>query len=118
MASDDVTREVAYIIRRAQHCDSRVVNLGQLIYFSAQSGDAWMLDPEDHLALCLAVAGDRLPVNIVETATSFQVSWTASYQIDGDAFVIVDGSGSRAILGYPIQELAQAERAVLARRIG
>jgi len=54
MASDDVTREVAYIIRRAQHNEARVVILGQLIYFSAQSGDAWMLDPVDHLALWLA----------------------------------------------------------------
>jgi hypothetical protein len=117
MASDDVAREVAYIIRRAQHCDSRVVSLGQLVYFSTYSGDAWMLDPEDHLALCLTKAGDRLPVHLVATATSFEVGWTASYQIDGDAFVMIDASGSRAIVGYPVQELAHAERAVLARRM-
>ena len=57
-----VLREVDYIVERAARCDPRFVTLGQLLFFSTDTGDAWMLDPEDHLALCLAKAGSRVAV--------------------------------------------------------
>lgn len=57
-----VVREVEYIVARAAESDARVVTLGQLVFFSTETGDAWLLDPEDRLALCLAKAGRRLPV--------------------------------------------------------
>jgi len=105
-----VLREVDYIIARAAQFDSRVVTLGQLVFFSTASGDAWMLDPEDSLALKLAEAGNRNPAKIVETASRYAIEWTASYRLDGEAFVTTDGSGQRVILGYPIQEVALAQR--------
>jgi len=107
-----VLREVDYIVARAAQFDSRVVTLGQLIFFSTTAGDAWMLDPEDGLALKLAEAGDRNPVKIVETANRFAIEWTASYLIDGDAFVTMDGVGQRVILGYPVQEVTLAQRRI------
>ena len=88
-----VLREVDYIVARAAQFDSRVVTLGELVFFSTASGDAWMLDPEDRLALKLAEAGNRNPAKIVETASRFAIEWTASYRLDGDAFVTMDGSG-------------------------
>ena len=103
-------REVDSIVGRAAESDARVVTLGQLVFFSTQTGDAWLLDPEDQLALPLAQDGSRLPVQIVETATRFTLEWTASYSFDGDAFIVTDGSGVRAILGYPIADLRAAER--------
>ena len=78
-------REVDYIVRRARQCDTRVVSLDQLVFFSTATGDAWMLDPEDGLALQLAEAGERKPAKIVEIATRYAVEWTASYSLDGDA---------------------------------
>jgi len=71
-----------------------------------------MLDPEDGLALKLADAGDRNPVKIVETANRFTIEWTASYRLDGDAFVMMDGAGQRAIFGYPVREVALAQRRI------
>ena len=103
-------REVDYIIGRAAESDARVVTLGQLLFFSTETGDAWLLDPEDHLALCLARDGSRLPVQIVETATPFAIEWPASYTFEAEAFIVTDGSGVRAILGYPIANLRAAER--------
>src|SRR5712692_9410496 len=79
-----VLREVDYIVARAAQFDSRVVTLGELVFFSTASGDAWMLDPEDRLALKLAEAGNRNPAKIVETASRFAIEWTASYRLDGD----------------------------------
>src|SRR5438128_1837901 len=107
-----VLREVDYIVARAAQFDSRVVTLGQLVFFSTATGDAWMLDPEDGLALKLAEAGDRNPVKIVETANRFAIEWTASYLIDGEAFVTMDASGQRVILGYPVQEVTLAQRRI------
>jgi len=105
-----VLTEVDYIVARAAEAESRVVMLGQLLFFSTETGDAWMLDPEDHLALCLAEAGSRLPVQIVETETRYAIEWTASYSFEDDAFVVMNGSGVRIIHGYPMRELVVAQR--------
>jgi len=48
-----------------------------------------MLDPEDGLALKLAEAGNCNPAKIVETANRFAIEWTASYRLDGEAFVTI-----------------------------
>ena len=108
-----VLREVDYIVARAAESDAHVVTLGQLVFFSTQNGDAWLLDPEDHLALRLAIDGDRLPVQIVETATRFAIQWNASYSFEDDAFVVEDASGMRTIIGYPVADLRVAERRAL-----
>src|ERR1700744_1456137 len=46
--------EVRYIQRRAADHTGRVISIGQLILFSSESGDAWLLDPSDQLAARLA----------------------------------------------------------------
>ena len=96
-----MNREADYIIKRAQLYESRVVLINGLIFFSTQTGDAWILDPEDHLAICLARDGERQAFSILETPMKFQVAWEAQYEINGDAFILVmkDG-GIRTILGY------------------
>ena len=101
--------EVRYIQRRAAAHDGRIVTLGQLLLFSTESGDAWLLDPSDQLTTPLARDGDPLPIHIEETHTNFAIGWTAAYQINGAAFVYRDkDSGNvRTILGYPIQKITQ-----------
>ena len=49
-------------------------------------------------------------MKIVETATRFAIEWNASYRFEDDAFIVTEGSGVRAILGYPIADLLAAER--------
>lgn len=99
--------EVRYIQRCAAARDGRVVTIGQLILFSTETGDAWLLDPSDRLAARLARDGTPEPVGIEETDTSFAIAWPGSYRIDGPAFVYVDDETGRAssILGYPTQLL-------------
>jgi hypothetical protein len=43
------------------------VTIGPLVLFSTAGGDAWLLDPADHLATRIAQDGDPLPVHIEET---------------------------------------------------
>jgi hypothetical protein len=39
----NIRSEVEYIVRRAAERDARVVTLGTLVFFSTETGDAWML---------------------------------------------------------------------------
>jgi hypothetical protein len=68
-----LSREADYISSRAQNHEARLVTLGKLILFSTETGDAWVLDPEDGLALCLARAGDPQPFTITEIPTTFGI---------------------------------------------
>jgi hypothetical protein len=100
--------EVRYIQRRAAAHDSRIVIIGQLVLFSTQTGDAWLLDPADRLAARLARDGESEPVHIEETGTTFTIAWKGRYRIAGEAFVYSDRETGRTttILGYPTDKLA------------
>jgi len=102
--------EIAYIQDKAADHDGRMVTIGQLILFSTDTGDAWLLDVTDHLAVRLARDGDPEPIHLEETDTSFAIEWKGHYRIEGPAFVYADRDTGRvtAILGYPTQKLAQA----------
>jgi len=102
-----LAKEVRSIQHRAAEHDGRIVRIGPLVFFSTDTGDAWMLEPADQLAARLAVGGDPLPVHIEESETSFAIGWQGRYQFDGDAFVYEDNESQRllAIRGYPIQRL-------------
>ena len=87
--------EVGYIQRRAAEHDSRIVSIGQLVLFSSESGDAWMLDPSEHLAVRLARDGHPEPIHIEDTETTFTVAWTGQYGIVGPAFLYTDRESRR-----------------------
>src|SRR5580692_3377304 len=53
--------EVRYIQRRAADRDGRIVTIGQLVLFSTETGDAWLVDPADQLAARLAREGENEP---------------------------------------------------------
>jgi hypothetical protein len=106
--------EVRYIQRRAAENIGRIVTIGPLSLFSTESGDAWILDPADHLATRIAEGGDPRPIHVEETEMSFAVGWQGRYDIVGPAFVFTDReSGSVATtLGYPTQQIADRIAAV------
>jgi hypothetical protein len=101
--------EVRYIQRRAADHDGRIVAIGQLVLFSTDTGDAWLLDRSDRLAARLARNGETEPVHIEETDTAFTIGWKGSYRLDGRAFVYSDQETGRVvtILGYPTDKLTE-----------
>jgi len=101
--------EIRYIQRRAAEHDGRFVTVGPLVLFSTDTGDAWLLDPEDRLAARLARDGDPDDVYFEETDTQFAIGWNGKYRIDGDAFVYIDKESGRVItiLGYPVHRIAE-----------
>ena len=103
--------EVRYIQRRAADHDGRIVTVGQLVLFSTETGDAWLLDPADRLAARLARDGESEPIHIEETDTTFAIGWKGHYRIEGAAFIYVDRDSGRVttILGYPTDKLIQID---------
>ena len=106
-ASFRLLDEIRYVQKRAAENDSRVIALPQLLLFSTETGDAWLLDPAGHLALPVAQAGDPLPVQIEEADKTFAIEWMGTYRIDGPAFVYIekDSKRVRSILGYPTRDI-------------
>ena len=105
-----IAKEVRYIQHRAAEHDGRIVNIGPLVLFSTQTGDAWILDPADQRAARLAYDGDPLELYIEETDTNYAIGWQGSYRIENGTFVYEDNETGRliAIRGYPTQLLLRA----------
>src|ERR1700726_4384522 len=104
-----LVHEVRYILGRAAEHDGRDVTIGQIILFSTETGDAWVLDPSDQLAARLARDGDPEPFHIEENETTFTIDWKGSYRIEGAALVYGDRKTGRlaTIHGYPTNKLIQ-----------
>ena len=104
-----IKEEVRYIQRRAAQFDSRIIGLGHILSFSTATGDAWLLDPADHLAARIARDGTPEPIDIEETDTSYRIRWKGDYQIDGDAFIYSDRETGRVVTisGYPTQKITE-----------
>ncbi len=91
---------------------ARVLRLGEIVFLSTSTGDAWMLDPREGAAACLARDGDSLPIPIRESAAELAIEWNADYRIQGRAFSVAerDSGCARTILGYPIAEIEGLSR--------
>lgn len=104
-----ITGEAEYIVARAMAEDARIVSLPPLVFFSTATGDAWMLDADDSLAVQLAAAKTRLPFAITETRERFAIEWPGSFRIDRDAMIFTDKSGRvRTLPGYLSQQIMAA----------
>ena len=101
--------EIRYIQHRAAEHEGRFVTVGPVALFSTDTGDAWLLDSEDHLAVRLARDGNSEDVHFEETDTRFAIGWKGEYRIDGHAFIYIDRDSGRivTILGYPVRRIAE-----------
>jgi hypothetical protein len=104
-----LAEEIRYIQKKAADHILRIVTIGQLILFSTETGDAWLLDVTDRLAARLARDGEPEPIHLEETDTSFAIEWKGNYRIDGPAFIYSDRKTGRVttIIGYPTKKIAQ-----------
>lgn len=105
----NVNQEANYMIECAREHDSRVVSLGDLVLFSTETGDAWLLDKEDELALCLCRDGVRQRYTIIDSPKNFSIKWQSNFKIDGETFTLIDETGTvRTIIGYPTESIQNA----------
>jgi len=98
--------EARQIQTKALGGEACVIRLDQIVFFSTESGDAWMLDPEDGYAVCLARDFEPRRIPIQETLAKLAIEWNADFTIEGGAFTVVERHGSaRTIMGYPTGEI-------------
>ncbi len=108
--------EIDLIIRAAGAGESKIIVTGPemvtvpLVLFASQ-GDAWMLDVAEGSAMCLIWRGEVLERGIRDAGRHIEIAWDGSFALAGEAFTVETDNadiGSRAIHGYPMQELREA----------
>lgn len=78
------------------------------VLFSTGIGDAWLLEPDEHLAMCLVWQGAREEIGISEDPSRIEVAWDGAYELLGDFFHVDTDNPKireRAIGGYPLDQV-------------
>ncbi len=78
------------------------------VIFSTGVGDAWLLEPDEHYAMCLVWQGKRQTIGLRDDPDSIAVEWDCAYELLGDFFSVESQHpviGTRAIGGYPLTEV-------------
>ncbi|MDM0116754.1 hypothetical protein QTI66_31970 [Variovorax sp. J22R133] len=79
-----------------------------LVIFSTTDGDAWLLELNSRMALCLSWHREAFEPGIRETPTHFHIDWDGPFDLRGPFFEVqtrTTGIGHRAIAGYPLDLL-------------
>lgn len=78
------------------------------VLFSTGVGDAWLLEPDEHLAMCLVWHGERQAIGLRDDPDRIEVEWDCAYDLLGDFFSVESQHpviGRRAIGGYPLDDV-------------
>lgn len=117
-------KELDDIIQAASAGEGRIVTVGVLLLFSTGSGDAWVLDVEDNLALCLMRDFERCGTEVQESAENFSIRWESTFAIEEGCFWVTGqpvkadaGPHSPAVMrtkavAYPTYPVTDLERAI------
>ena len=76
------------------------------VLFSTGIGDAWLLEPNEHLAMCLVWQGERQNIGLRDDPDRIEVEWDVAYELLGDFFSVESQHpviGTRTIGGYPLE---------------
>jgi hypothetical protein len=82
------------------------LEVGPFVLFSTGIGDAWLLEPDEQLAMCLVWQGARREIGIKDDPARMEIAWDGEYELLGDFFRITSEHpqiGERAIGGYPLE---------------
>jgi hypothetical protein len=103
----DLRAELDYVRARAALRDSRLVTLGEWLLFSAESGDAWLLDTSDQFAAMIAKDGEPVTIDVNVSGSKIAIAWTGRYRIDGMVFIYIELKTGHItpIKGYPTQQI-------------
>lgn len=110
---DALDAECEIILRAAVDGIDKIIVTGPevlpvpFVLFASQ-GDAWLLDPEENLALCLMFRGEKMTRVFRDHARQIEIAWDGAFQLDGEGFAVQTehpAIGTRVILGYPLAEL-------------
>lgn len=110
---ESLEAECEIILRAAREGIEKVIMTGPetmtvpLVLFASQ-GDAWLLDPDENMALCLIFAGQQQDRNFIDAADGIEIDWDGVFALDGESFSVTTEHpliGTRVIMGYPLAEI-------------
>ena len=104
----NIKDEIKYIIKCAKNFETKIVSFKELILFCTETGDAWLLDTDDNLALNLSKEGIKQEFLIIDTPYQFGIDWKYNYIIENEKFIFIDKTGvTRTIIGYPTEQILE-----------
>lgn len=81
-----------------------------MVLFSTADGDAWLLEAELEMALCLSWHGEPKAPTIRQNGNEVEIHWDGPFELRGPFFEIetaLEGVGHRAIAGYPVDQIRE-----------
>lgn len=81
-----VTEEVAKLQTAAETLQETMKVIGVFIFFSTKEGDAWLLELTDMDAVQVAKAGQKIEVEINESAETIEVNWSHQFTVKDKVF--------------------------------
>lgn len=106
--NDRIVNAAAESTARAAIQDEATLNcLGNFIFFSTETGDAWMLDHRKDCALRLAENKEVANYTILESKERFQIEWKERFRIEGDLFITSRQGEETTFHSYPIDALTR-----------
>jgi hypothetical protein len=105
--------ECEIVLRAAREGIEKIIMTGPealsipLVLFACR-GDAWLLDPDEQMALCLMFGGQQQDRTFNDRGPEIEIAWDGAYAFDGQAFTVTTEHaliGTRTIMGYPLAEL-------------
>lgn len=79
--------------------------VGNFIFFSTESGYAWLLDHRRGAALRLADNFHKLPHSIRESKERFQIQWKERYRTEGETFIAISQNQETAFHDCPVDAI-------------
>lgn len=101
----DMNKMAKEFVNNAIEGKDEIKNLGNFIFLSTVSGEAWVLEHRENLALRLADHYEELPYKITETKTTFHIGWTEEFHIIDGVFIAGNQGKQSHFNEYPVGRL-------------
>lgn len=116
-AIPSVKIEVEKIQESASAKKAAVLALGVFVLFSTTGGDAWLLEVTDMDAIQVALAGEKLAVQIEENPETIEINWTHKFALRHKNFVLTAyaDKSEQTMTDYPTQRISAAVKKIMKR---
>lgn len=81
-----INDEVAKLQAAAANHEESMKVIGVFIFFSTKNGDAWLLELSEMDAVHVAKAGEKIEVEINESAETIEVNWSHQFTVKDKLF--------------------------------
>ncbi len=116
-AIPSVKIEVEKIQESASVKKAAVLALGVFVLFSTTGGDAWLLEVTDMDAIQVALAGEKLAVQIEENPETIEINWTHKFDVKNKKFILTSykDKSEEVREDYPVHTILSTVKKIRSR---